>query len=158
MDCLAFLEKVGQVGKVGDVGKGTAKWMQSELTKEQESVENEFQDVRKIVVTDAVANLVAAMSKFMESEGGTKQVENVVKDAHEVGGVLWRCQSHVAKATPCCSTRHEHSYHDYAALVTISSSVFFLKPEQLNLDNDERRYEHGCCYHHLFKQTIFYTL
>ena len=121
---LGIFGKVGQVGKVGDVGKGTAKWMQSELTKEQESVENEFQDVRKIVVTDAVANLVAAMSKFMESEGGTKQVEKVVKDAHEVGGVFVEVSISCGKATPCCSTRHEHSYHTTTLHWRRSARVF----------------------------------
>ena len=45
--------------------------MQSELTGEQELVENEFQDASEIVVTYAVAVVVRAKSSFFESEGGT---------------------------------------------------------------------------------------
>ena len=67
------------------------------MTSEQEFVENEVQDARKSVVTDTVANVVEAKSSFLESEGGTNQVEKAVKDALEVGGVLWRHQSHVAR-------------------------------------------------------------
>ena len=44
-----------------------------------------WEDARtKIVVTDAVAGVVGAKSSIVETEGGTKQVKKVVKDAHEV--------------------------------------------------------------------------
>ena len=47
------------------------KLMQSELTGEQEFVENEFQNASEIVVTFAVAIVIRAKSSFFESEGGT---------------------------------------------------------------------------------------
>ena len=85
--------------------------MQSELTKEQEFFENELQDKRKIVVADAVANVVEAKSSFLKSEGDMKQVEKVVKDAHEVAGILSKHQSHVAK-------QFHAVHHDTCTLIT----------------------------------------
>ena len=91
--CLERLVKLETLEKLVKLERSR----QSELTSEQEFVENEVQDARKSVVTDTVANVVEAKSSFLESEGGTKQVEKVVKDALEVGGVLWRHQLvHVA--------------------------------------------------------------
>ena len=71
--------------------------MKGLLTSDQECVEDEFQDARTSVVTDAVAAVVGTKSGSLKSEGGTKQDENVAKDAHEVGGVLCQYQSHVAR-------------------------------------------------------------
>ena len=68
-----------KVGKVEDVGKSYIIL--------HAFAENSLQDARKIVVTDAVANCFEAKSSFLESEGGTKQVENVLKNAHDVAGV-----------------------------------------------------------------------
>ena len=74
------------------------------LASELEFVENEFQDARKTVVTDAVATVAQRKSSFLEFEGGTKQFQKVVKDAH-------------GKAIPCCSTRRAHC--DHAAKTTL---------------------------------------
>ena len=79
-----LLEEVGEAGEVGDA---TSKF-HAEQTSEQELVQNEFRDARKMVVTESVAHFFLAKSSFLESEGGTKQVEKVVKGAYEVGGVL----------------------------------------------------------------------
>ena len=81
------------------------------------SLRTRFKMHFKILTTDAVANLVEAMSRIVESEGGTKQVEEVMKDAHEVAGVLSGHQSHVAWHFPCCSPRHAH--HDHATPTTL---------------------------------------
>ena len=62
-------------------------------------------------MTDAVANVVEAKSSLSESEGGPKQVDKVVKDAHEMAGVLSRHESHVA--------RQFHAvHHDKCTMIT----------------------------------------
>ena len=101
----------GLLGEVGEVGGATSKIMQSELASDQEPSENEFRDASIVVVTDAVASVVKAKSSFLETEGGTKQVDKVVKGAHEVGGFFVEAAILCGKVTPCCSTRYAHRDH-----------------------------------------------
>ena len=101
-------------------------------------------------------HVVEAKSSFLESlMEARNKFEKVVKEAHQVGGVLCRHQSQMCKAIPCCSTRGmrtvttqrkrrctcdeqlECETKDPASCATSVVISVFLKPEHAHSDSDK---------------------